>query len=83
MYEDAKKTVQKHSYSSISELIRHSLRKTVYPELTINGFTKEFEDGVLKAAKGPDTGILIETEEDLEKYFEKIRQRVKNNSAKS
>ena len=42
----------------------------MYPELTENGFTKEFEDEVLCAAAEPmENDILLETEEDVHNYF--------------
>lgn len=53
MYEDAKKMVDWRGYSSLSELIRDSLRDILYPSVTDNGFTPEFEERVLKASKEP------------------------------
>lgn len=53
MYKDAKKYMTAKQFSSFSELIRQKLRDTLYPELTENGFTKEFEDQVLEAMKEP------------------------------
>ncbi len=70
LYEEAKTAVKKYSYSSVSELIRESLRKRLYPELTVNGFTKEFEDEILRAAKEPEENdIILETKEDILSYF--------------
>ncbi len=70
MYEDAKKLLKKKHYASVSELVRDSLRKTLYPEVTENGFTREFEDAVLQAAAEPmDNDIVLETEEDVTRYF--------------
>ena len=53
MYEDAKKMLGKRGYASISELIRDTLRDVVYPKVTENGFTPEFEKMVLESAKEP------------------------------
>ena len=53
LYLDAKKALVNRGYTSISELIRDALRHTLYPHLTENGFTPEFEDAVLEAAKEP------------------------------
>ena len=64
----------------MSELIRDALRKVLYSggqEITENGFTKAFEDEVLAAEKEPiDKGSVLETEEDVEKYFANLRKRV-------
>ncbi len=51
MYKEAKNYVSKKGYTSISELIRDSLRSVLYPNLTENGFTPEFEDEVLRREK--------------------------------
>ena len=53
MYQDAKKTLTKKGYTSISEFIRDAVREKLYPGLTENGFTPEFEEEVLKAAAEP------------------------------
>lgn len=53
MYKDAKAALKSQGYASISELIRSALRKVLYPRLTVNGFTPEFEDQVLRAAAEP------------------------------
>jgi Arc/MetJ-type ribon-helix-helix transcriptional regulator len=56
MYEDAKKSLKKRGYTSISELIRDSLRRTLYEDknaLTENGFPIWFEDKVLETEKTP------------------------------
>lgn len=53
MYNEAKKLLVKRGYASISELIRDTLRDALFPRLTENGFTPEFEDMVLEAAKEP------------------------------
>lgn len=59
LLDDAKKMLSKRGYASISELIREALRNTVYPNLTENGFTPEFEDEVLRIANSS-------TENDVE-----------------
>lgn len=53
MYLDAKKFLASRGYASISELLRDTLRDTLYPRLTENGFTPEFEEMVLESAKEP------------------------------
>lgn len=53
MYEDAKKAMTTKRYASVSEFIRDALRDVLYPRVSINGFTPEFEDLVLKASKSP------------------------------
>ena len=53
MYEDAKKHVKRRGYTSVSELIRDAVREWLYPRITVNGFTPEFEKLVLKAEKEP------------------------------
>ncbi|MDP1722310.1 MAG: hypothetical protein Q8L37_03805 [Candidatus Gottesmanbacteria bacterium] len=53
MYEDAKAYLARRGYSSMSELFRDTLRDWLYPRLTENGFTPEFEAEVLKSAAEP------------------------------
>lgn len=53
LYADLKKAVSKHRYTSVSELIREAVRNWLYPRTTVNGFTPEFENQVLAAAKEP------------------------------
>jgi Arc/MetJ-type ribon-helix-helix transcriptional regulator len=77
MYADAKKKVLQKRYASISELVRDGVRKILYPELTVNGFTKEFEERVLAAEKEADAGNVIEwngKESDLAKYYDKNKK---------
>ena len=79
MYEDTKKMLKTHRYASVSEVIRDALRKKLYEdqEITENGFTKGFEDEVLKAAEEPiEEGTLLETDEDFENYFKNLHKRV-------
>ena len=74
MLYDAKKAVKNMRYSSVSELIRDALRKTLYPEITENGFTSEFEDRVLQADKEPDMDDVWKTEKDVNRFFKSIHQ---------
>lgn len=53
MYEDMKRFMKTKRYASVSEVIREALRDRLYPELTENGFTPEFEEFVLQAEKEP------------------------------
>ncbi len=77
MYEDAKKVQDSQRYTSISELIRDSLRKTLYEEITENGFTRKFEDATLESAKEPiDESNVWKTEKDVHQYFRGLRKRV-------
>jgi len=70
MYKDAKKALTAKRYSSVSELIRDALRKTLYGEITQNGFTKEFEDYVLESARDPvKNDITFKSEKALKAYF--------------
>lgn len=70
MYQDAKKILSKRGYASISELIRDALRDALYPKITENGFTPEFEEEVLKsAAESRKNDIKLRTEKDIENYF--------------
>lgn len=70
MYQDAKKALVAKRYSSVSELIRDALRKTLYSEITENGFTKEFENYVLESSQETEKDDLVfKTEKDLKRYF--------------
>ena len=73
MYKDAKALQKEERFTSVSELFRHALRAVLYPSgLTVNGFTPEFENMVLKSAKQPMSKDLVwKTEEDINKYFNK------------
>ncbi|OGM30215.1 hypothetical protein A2630_03260 [Candidatus Woesebacteria bacterium RIFCSPHIGHO2_01_FULL_44_10] len=84
MYQDAKRVLKEKQYTSFSELMRNSLRQTLYPELTINGFTPEFEDEVLRIAATPDDNDLVwETEEDIDKYFQQVKKKTKASDDKN
>ena len=83
MYKDAKKTLKEKGYVSMSELVRDSLRKTLYEDdenenaITENGFPVWFENRVLDAEKeSEENDIVIETDEDLKRYFQNIHKRV-------
>jgi Arc/MetJ-type ribon-helix-helix transcriptional regulator len=70
MYKDAKKALITKRYSSVSELIRDSLRKTLYEEITANGFTRSFENHVLESANEPEENdIVLNSKKDIENYF--------------
>lgn len=53
MLADVKKTIGKRGFTSISEFFRDAARHSLYPHVTENGFTPEFEQQVLEAAKEP------------------------------
>lgn len=59
MYEDLRKLVKRRGYTSVSEVIRDTLRDELYPEVTENGFTPEFEEKVLKAAAEPRKNDIV------------------------
>ncbi|MBI4064798.1 hypothetical protein HY409_00305 [Candidatus Gottesmanbacteria bacterium] len=59
LYSEAKKHQKKYHYSALSELIRDALRWWINPRLTRNGFTPEFERGVLQAEKEADAGSVV------------------------
>lgn len=86
MLEDAKSITKFEGFTSISELIRHALRKILYPNgLTVNGFTPEFEDLVLESAKTPiKDDIVLRTDKNIHDYFInlKIPSRIKNRNVK-
>lgn len=70
MYKDAKRALIAKRYSSVSELIRDALRKTLYGEITENGFTKKFEDLVIEASREPEKNdIVFKSEQDFRAYF--------------
>jgi Arc/MetJ-type ribon-helix-helix transcriptional regulator len=74
MYKDAKRALVAKRYSSVSELIRDALRKTLYGEITQNGFTKEFEDQVLASAAEPrKNDIKLRTDKEVEDYFRHLK----------
>jgi len=60
MYKDAKGALKKRGYASISELIRAALRGMLYPRVTENGFTPEFEEEVLRADREANAGNVVQ-----------------------
>ena len=75
IYNDAKKLLAKRGYASFSELIRDTLRGVLYPRLTENGFTPEFEEEILKAVKeSAGKSKVWRSEKDIDKFFNKIRE---------
>jgi len=70
MYEDARKALVRRGYSSISELVRSALRDVLYPKVTVNGFTPEFEERVLRSEKEPRSkDRVFKTEKDIDNFF--------------
>lgn len=60
LYVQAKAEVKKYHYNSVSEFIRDATRKLLYPELTENGFTKQFESMILRREKNMDKYDTVE-----------------------
>jgi Arc/MetJ-type ribon-helix-helix transcriptional regulator len=83
LYKEAKNTVSKMHYASMSELIRDALRRILYSEVSSEEyFSKDFEDKVLRRSKEPyDSDIVFETEEDLRNYFSNLKLPAKRNKA--
>ena len=83
LYKDAKNTVIKMHYASMSELIRDALRRILYQGTASEEyFSKDFEDKVLRRAKEPyDSDVVFETEEDLRNYFSNLKLPAKRNKA--
>ncbi len=74
MYEDAKRVLAVKRYSSVSELIRDALRKTLYGEITANGFTSGFEGEVLASAAEPSKNdIKLSTDKEVGDYFKHLK----------
>lgn len=74
LLDEAKALLKKKHYASVSELVRHSLRKTLAEEdpnaISVNGFPNWFEDKVLEAEKSPEKDdFVLETDEDFRNYF--------------
>ena len=70
MYEDAKRHVKRRGYASVSELIRDAVREWLYPRITVNGFTPEFEKQVLESEKEPiENDIVLDSEKSIREYF--------------
>ena len=75
LYNETKKLVKGRGYSSISELMRDALRHILYPHLTENGFTPEFEDMVLESAKEPIEQSKEWTSDEIDRYFDEVKQK--------
>ena len=90
LYAQAKARAKKYHYASVSEVIRDALRWWMNDNLTRNGFTPQFEEETLKAAKEADAGNVIEwdgKESDLIKYVEgkkasKVRSKIRRSATK-
>ncbi len=85
MHEDMKRLLKKGRYSSISELVRDGLRRILdkEEEITENGFTREFEEAVLRSEAEPRNKDLVwETDEDVDKYFNELDKKIKKKHAK-
>ena len=64
----------------MSELVRDALRRTLYPEVTVNGFTPEFEEEVLRAeTESRENNSVWETEADVDKYFRDLKKKIQKN----
>ena len=74
MHKDAKSVIASNGYSSMSELVRDGLRAILYPNLTVNGFTPEFEEAVLESAKEPIE--QSRTIKNLDDYFKQMRKEI-------
>ncbi len=74
MYEDAQAMVVRRGYSSMSELFRDTLRDKLYPRLTENGFSPEFEEAVLRSAAEPkNRDYVLTTDKEVEDYFLRLK----------
>jgi len=74
MYQDAKAMLRIRGYASISELIRQALRDVLYPKITENGFTPEFEEKVLQAEKSSRKhDMVFTTDKEIKDYFTKLK----------
>lgn len=83
MYEDAKAYLARGGYASVSELFRDTLRDKLYPRLTENGFTPEFEEEVLRIANQPsDKDKVWRTAKDVDDYFRALKQRIKKHRSR-
>lgn len=78
MYEEAKKMQKQKHYASISELMRDALRRILQPDITENGFTREFEEEVLRSAAEPESKDEVwETPEDIDRFFANLKTEIK------
>ena len=84
LYQDAKKALVSRGYTSISELFRDALRHTLYPHLTENGFTPEFEDAVLEAAAEPlNKSKVWRGTKDIDRYFDRLKKKIDDKNKKN
>lgn len=77
---DLDQYVDEYGYASTSEAVRQGIRQLVQnePKITVNGFTEEFENRVLEAAKEPlDQSVTLETGEDIDRYFNHLLEESK------
>lgn len=78
MYEDAKAYLARRGYSSVSELFRDTLRDKLYPRLTENGFTPEFEEAILQSEAEPRRKDKVwRTAEDVDRYFSALKKKIR------
>lgn len=81
LLDEARKMLKTKHYASISELVRHSLRKTLAEEdpnaISINGFPNWFEDKVLESEKKNDVAGVWETEADIKNFFRNLKSDIK------
>lgn len=85
MREEIKKLVKEGRYTSFSEVVRDGLRKVLgrKEKLTANGFTEEFEEEVLRSAAEPmENDTVLETDEDIDRYFRNLDEKIKRRHAK-
>ncbi|MBI3577450.1 hypothetical protein HY086_05430 [Candidatus Gottesmanbacteria bacterium] len=74
MYADAQKSLGVRGYASISELIRDALRRLLYPQVTENGLTPEFEEAVLRSEAQPrKDDYVLKTDKEVEDYFLRLK----------
>lgn len=80
LYADIKKLMASRGYASISEFMRYAARKIVYPTLTENGFTPEFEEAVLRSDASPrDKDLVWNTPEEIDAYFANLKKELQKN----
>ena len=78
LMEKVKQLVSGGWYTSVSEVLRTGARRVLSDEqLTVNGFTREFEDEVLKAAAEPvDYSRVWETDKDIDAFFDAVNKKI-------
>lgn len=81
MYRDIKAVMKREGYASVSEFMRAVVRTKMYPRITENGFTPEFEEEVLQAEAEPiDEDKVWETPEDIHAYFQQLKKELAHDS---